>query len=55
MARVVKGAIAQGRPVQALEKIRCALGADHRSAHRAEVRAFNDYTFGTHAIEVEVR
>src|SRR5437773_2682267 len=53
MASVVKGAIAQGRPVQALEKYD-APSAPTIDPLTGQGKAFNDYTFGTHAIEVEV-
>src|SRR3989449_1320821 len=53
MASVVKGAIAEGRPVQALEKYD-APSAPTIDPLTGQGKAFNDYTFGTHAIEVEV-
>jgi CO/xanthine dehydrogenase Mo-binding subunit len=53
MASVVKGAIAEGRPVQTLEKYD-APSAPTIDPLTGQGKAFNDYTFGTHAIEVEV-
>ena len=50
---VVKAAIADGRPVQALEKYD-APSAPTIDATTGQGKAFNDYTFGTHAIEVEI-
>src|SRR5437899_3851542 len=53
LASVVKTAIAEGRPVQALEKYDApaALTIDPLTG---QGKAFNDYTFGAHAIEVEI-
>ena len=53
LAAVVKAAIADGRPVQALEKYD-APSAPTIDPTTGQGKAFNDYTFGTHAIEVEV-
>jgi CO/xanthine dehydrogenase Mo-binding subunit len=53
LASVVKAAIADGRPVQALEKYD-APSAPTIDATTGQGKAFNDYTFGTHAIEVEI-
>src|SRR5499426_1407857 len=53
LAAVVKAAIAEGRPVQALEKYD-APSAPTIDATTGQGKAFNDYTFGTHAVEVEV-
>jgi CO/xanthine dehydrogenase Mo-binding subunit len=53
MASVVKAAIADGRPVQALEKYD-APSAPTIDPTTGQGKAFNDYTFGTHAIEVEI-
>jgi len=53
MASIVKGAIAEGRPVQVLEKYD-APSAPTIDPLTGQGKAFNDYTFGTHAIEVEV-
>ena len=53
LASVVKGAIAEGRPVQALEKYD-APSAPTIDPVTGQGKAFNDYTFGTHAIEVEI-
>jgi CO/xanthine dehydrogenase Mo-binding subunit len=53
MASVVKGAIAEGRPVQTLEKYD-APSAPTIDPLTGQGKAFTDYTFGTHAIEVEV-
>jgi CO/xanthine dehydrogenase Mo-binding subunit len=53
MASVVKAAIGEGRPVQALEKYDAAAAPtiDPLTGHG---KAFNDYTFGANAIEVEI-
>jgi CO/xanthine dehydrogenase Mo-binding subunit len=53
MASVVKGATSQGRPVQALEKYD-APSAPTIDPTTGRGKAFNDYTFGTHAVEVEI-
>ena len=53
LAAVVKAAIAEGRPVQALEKYD-APAAPTIDPTTGQGKAFNDYTFGTHAVEVEV-
>jgi CO/xanthine dehydrogenase Mo-binding subunit len=53
LASVVKAAIADGRPVQALEKYD-APSAPTIDPTTGQGKAFNDYTFGTHAIEVEI-
>jgi CO/xanthine dehydrogenase Mo-binding subunit len=53
MASVVKAAIAEGRPVQALEKYD-APTAPTIDPLTGQGKAFNDYTFGTHAVEVEL-
>jgi CO/xanthine dehydrogenase Mo-binding subunit len=53
LAAVVKAAIADGRPVQALEKYD-APSAPTIDPTTGQGKAFNDYTFGTHAVEVEV-
>jgi len=47
------GRRSRGPARQVLEKVRRAIGADDRL--RPPVgKAFNDYTFGTHALEVEI-
>src|SRR5215510_5410793 len=53
MASVVKGASGQGRPVQVLEKYD-APSAPTIDPATGQGKAFNDYTFGTHALEVEI-
>src|SRR5499433_3693362 len=53
LAAVVKAAIADGRPVQALEKYD-APSAPTIDPTTGQGKAFNDYTFGTHALEVEI-
>src|SRR5256886_7278482 len=53
LAVVVKAAIGEGRPVQVLEKYD-APSAPTIDPTTGQGKAFNDYTFGTHAIEVEV-
>src|SRR4030095_16896414 len=53
LAAVVKAAIGEGRPVQALEKDEPASAATIAPG-TGRGRAFNDYTFGTHAVEVEI-
>jgi CO/xanthine dehydrogenase Mo-binding subunit len=53
LASVVKAAVADGRPIQALEKYD-APSAPTIDATTGQGKAFNDYTFGTHAIEVEI-
>src|SRR5499426_2278695 len=53
MASVVKGASGQGRPVQVLEKYDAPSAPTIDPATR-QGKAFNDYTFGTHALEVEI-
>ena len=53
LAAVVNAAIAEGRPVQALEKYD-APSAPTIDPTTGQGKAFNDYTFGTHAIEVEI-
>jgi CO/xanthine dehydrogenase Mo-binding subunit len=53
LASVVKAAIGEGRPVQALEKYD-APAAPTIDPVTGQGRAFNDYTFGTHAVEVEI-
>jgi CO/xanthine dehydrogenase Mo-binding subunit len=53
LATVVKAAIADGRPVQALEKYD-APSAPTIDPTTGQGKAFNDYTFGTHAVEVVV-
>ena len=53
MASLVKGASGQGRPVQVLEKYD-APSAPTIDPATGQGKAFNDYTFGTHALEVEI-
>lgn len=53
LASVVKAATASGRPVQALEKYD-APWAPTIDPVTGQGKAFNDYTFGSHAIEVEI-
>jgi CO/xanthine dehydrogenase Mo-binding subunit len=53
LAAVVKAATAAGRPVQALEKFD-APWAPTIDPLTGQGKAFNDYTFGTQAVEVEV-
>ena len=53
LAAVVRAAIGEGRPVQVLEKYD-APSAPTIDPTTGQGKAFNDYTFGTHAIEVEV-
>jgi len=53
LATVVKAALADGRPVQALEKYD-ATSAPTIDPTTGQGKAFNDYTFGTHAIELEI-
>src|SRR5881397_250284 len=53
LAAVVKAAIAEGRPVQALEKYD-APSAPTIDPTTGQGKAFNDYTFGTHSLEVEI-
>ena len=53
LANVVKAASAMGRPVQVLEKFDAPRGGDDRP-ETGQGKAFNDYTFGTQAVEVEV-
>src|SRR5262252_368611 len=53
MASVVKGATGQGRPVQVLEKYD-APSAPTIDPATGRGKAFNDYTFGTYALEVEI-
>jgi CO/xanthine dehydrogenase Mo-binding subunit len=53
MASVVRAATAAGRPVQVLEKYD-APSAPTIDPVTGQGKAFNDYTFGTQAIEVEV-
>lgn len=53
LSRVVQSATANGRPVQALEKFD-APKAPTIDQETGQGKPFNDYTFGTHAIEVEV-
>jgi CO/xanthine dehydrogenase Mo-binding subunit len=53
MASVVKAASGAGRPVQVLEKYD-APSAPTIDPVSGQGKAFNDYTFGTHAIEVEI-
>ena len=47
------GGLGEGRPVQALEKFD-APSAPTIDPVTGQGRAFNDYTFGTHAVEVEM-
>jgi CO/xanthine dehydrogenase Mo-binding subunit len=53
MAAIVKAAAAAGRPVQVLEKYD-APWAPTIDPLTGQGKAFNDYTFGTQAVEVEV-
>jgi CO/xanthine dehydrogenase Mo-binding subunit len=53
LASVVRAATASGRPVQALEKYD-APWAPTIDPVTGQGKAFNDYTFGSHAIEVEI-
>ncbi|MBI2161370.1 MAG: xanthine dehydrogenase family protein [Candidatus Rokubacteria bacterium] len=53
MAGVVRAATANGRPVQALEKYD-APWAPTIDPVTGQGKAFNDYTFGSHALEVEI-
>jgi CO/xanthine dehydrogenase Mo-binding subunit len=53
MASVVRAATAAGRPVQVLEKYD-APSAPTIDPVTGQGKAFNDYTFGTQAIEIEV-
>lgn len=53
LARVVQSATANGRPVQALEK-HDAPSSPTIDQQTGQGKPFNDYTFGTHAMEVEV-
>ena len=53
MASVVRAATAAGRPVQVLEKYD-APSAPTIDPVTGQGKAFNDYTFGTQAVEIEV-
>jgi CO/xanthine dehydrogenase Mo-binding subunit len=53
LASVVRAAIGEGRPVQVLEKYD-APSAPTIDPMTGQGKAFNDYTFGTHALEVEI-
>jgi len=53
LAAVVRAAIGEGRPVQVLEKYD-APSAPTIDPTTGQGKAFNDYTFGTHALEVEI-
>ncbi|HYB69751.1 MAG TPA: molybdopterin cofactor-binding domain-containing protein, partial [Candidatus Bathyarchaeia archaeon] len=53
MASVVRAATGAGRPVQVLEKFD-APSAPTIDPVTGQGKAFNDYTFGTQAVEVEV-
>jgi CO/xanthine dehydrogenase Mo-binding subunit len=53
LAEVVRAASASGRPVQALEKFD-APAAPTIDPATGQGKPFNDYTFGTQAVEVEV-
>ncbi len=53
MAEVVKSATAAGRPVQVLEKFD-APTAPTIDPQTGQGKPFNDYTFGTQAVEVEI-
>jgi CO/xanthine dehydrogenase Mo-binding subunit len=53
LARVVKAMAASGRPIQALEKFD-APSAPTIDPLTGQGKPFNDYTFGTQAVEVEV-
>jgi CO/xanthine dehydrogenase Mo-binding subunit len=53
IASVVQTASASGRPVQVLEKFD-APAADTIDPETGQGKAFNDFTFGTQAVEVEV-
>src|SRR2546425_466962 len=53
LASVVRAAIGEGRPVQVLEKYD-APSAPTIDPTTGQGKAFNDYTFGTHALEVEI-
>jgi len=53
LAAVVRAAIGEGRPVQVLEKYD-APSAPTIDPATGQGKAFNDYTFGTHALEVEI-
>ncbi len=52
-AEVVKAAVASGRPTQALDKFD-APSAPTIDPQTGQGKPFNDYTFGTQAVEVEV-
>ena len=53
LASVVRAAIGEGRPVQVLEKYD-APSAPTIDPVTGQGKAFNDYTFGAHALEVEI-
>jgi CO/xanthine dehydrogenase Mo-binding subunit len=53
LSKVVQSATANGRPVQALDKYD-APKAPTIDQSTGQGKPFNDYTFGTHAVEVEV-
>jgi len=53
LAAVVRAAIGEGRSVQVLEKYD-APSAPTIDPATGQGKAFNDYTFGTHALEVEI-
>ena len=53
MAEVVKAATAAGRPIQVLEKFD-APTAPTIDPRTGQGKPFNDYTFGTQAVEVEI-
>ena len=53
LAAVVRAAIGEGRPVQVLEKYD-APSAPTIDPTTGQGKAFNDYTFGTHALEIEI-
>jgi CO/xanthine dehydrogenase Mo-binding subunit len=53
MAAIVKAATAAGRPVQALEKYDAPFAPTIDPA-TGQGKPFNDYTFGTQAVEVEI-
>ena len=53
LANVVQTASAMGRPVQVLEKFDAPAAATI-DPQTGQGKAFNDFTFGTQAVEVEV-
>ncbi|MCI0546394.1 MAG: xanthine dehydrogenase family protein molybdopterin-binding subunit [Candidatus Rokubacteria bacterium] len=53
MAALVRAATAAGRPVQVLEKYDAPF-APTIDPHTGQGKPFNDYTFGTQAVEVEI-